>query len=268
MDSHSTPGRTPLLLLALASLLFTAALVVRGLPPKKVTLPRDLPAAGRPTLREPQQLLGPTAALRAAELDALITPAHRATFTATRKALFAMKGCPPLLQFAESADGQRFERLLTDLRSGPKEDAFAALTLILRAARACEWKPGLLAHTEHAERLGSWLADWLRSWGEAGAKDALLGDAALDAAIVYGKVMHTAWSAPIVGHKQAPYDRALALFDELAGTTPGRRTALGEMLQQRYPRAMSQLFVRTDALAGLAEECKALHPELSGECAK
>ena len=59
-----------------------------------------------------------------------------------------------------------------------------------------------------------------------------------------------------------------ARFDELAGTMPGRRTAFGEMFQQRYPRAMNQLFVRTDALAGLAEECKALHPELSGECAK
>lgn len=260
--------RPPTLLLLFASLLFLAALTTRFLPPKRVTLPRDLPTPERPTLREPQQLLGPTAALRAAELDPLVTATHRATFTATRKSLFALTTCPELVSFADSADGQRFERLLTDLRTGTREDAFAALALILRAARACEWKPGLLAHTEHAERLGTWLADWLRTWSDPGAKDPLLGDAVLDAALVYGKVMHTAWSAPLVGHKQAPYDRAVALFDELVGTTPGRRTALGEMLQQRYPRAMSQLYVRTDALAGCAEECKALHPELTGECAK
>lgn len=257
-----------MLLFAVASVLFAGAFLVRGLAPNKVILPKDIPVAERPKLRDPMQLLSPAARLRAAELDPLVSPAHAATFTAVRKSLFSMSTCPELLDFANSADGQRFERLLEDLRTGTREDAFAALALLLRAARACEWKPGLRARTEHAEKLGSWLGDWLRSWAEPGANDPLLSEPALAAGLVYGKVMHVAWKAPIVGHKQAPYDKAQALLDELVGTTPGRRTAYGELLQLRYPRAMSQLFVRTDALAGCAEECAALYPELTGECAR
>lgn len=267
-DSKPIPGRAPIALFAVAGVLFAGALAVRGFAPRKVVLPKDVPLAERPGLRDPMQLLGPAARLRAQELDALVSPAHAATFTAVRRVLFSMNGCPALVDFANSADGQRFERLLNDLRAGSREDAFAALALVLRAARACEWKPGLFARTEHAERLGGWLADWLRSWAETGAKDPLLSEPALAAALVYGRVMHVAWTAPIVGHKQAPYDRAFALLEELAGTAPGRRTDFGAMLQQRYPRAMSQLLVRQDALAGCAEECAALYPEITGECAR
>ena len=265
---HPPSTRAPTLLFTIATLLFAAALVTRILPPARVVLPNDVPAADRPKLRDPMQLLTPAGKLRIQELDPLITPAHTATFTAVRKALFTLSTCPTVTTFANSADGQRFERLLNDLRAGTREDAFAALALLFRAARALEWKPGLRAHTEHAEKLASWLADWLRTWAEPGAKDPLLSEPALAAGLAYGKLMHTAWKAPLVGHKQAPYDKALALLDELVGTTPGRRTAYGEMLQLRYPRAMSQLFVRTDALAGCAEECAALHPDLTGECAR
>ncbi|MBI5362557.1 MAG: hypothetical protein HZA53_05210 [Planctomycetes bacterium] len=264
----SPPNRAPILLFAVATALFAAALFARGLAPKKVVLPRDIPVAERPKLRDPMQLLSPAARLRAQELDPLVSPAQATTFTAVRKSLFAYATCPELLDFANSADGQRFEHLLEDLRNGTREDAFASLALILRAARACEWKPGLRAHTEHAEKLGTWLGDWLRTWAEPSAKDPLLSEPALAAGLVYGKIMHTAWKAPIVGHNQAPYDKALALLDELTGTPPSHRTAYGEMLQLRYPRALTQLLLRTDALSGCAEECATLYPDLTGECAR
>jgi hypothetical protein len=254
--------------IVLASLLFAAAIAVRGIAPRKVVLPKDAPLAERPKLRDPMQLLGAAAGLRATELDALIAPTHAAAFKELRTKLFALRDCPQFVEWANSADGQRFERLFNDLRAGSKEEAFAALALVFRLARACEWKPGLLAHTEHAEKLAAYLQDWLRAWGESGATDPLLSDAALSASLVYGRVMQTAWSAPIVGHNAAPYERALAFLNELVGAPPARRTAFGEALQARYPRAMNRLTSGDAALAGFAEECVVLFPDLDGACGR
>jgi hypothetical protein len=212
------------------------------------------------------QLLGPAASLRIRELDPLVGAAHAAEFKALATRLFATKDCPKLLDWANTADGQRFERLLNDLRAGSSEDALAALALILRAGRACEWKPGLLARTEHAEKLAGWLQDWLRTRCEEGARDPLLSEPVLAAAIVYGDAMHVAWDAPVVGHRDAPYQRAVAFLGEIVGPPPGKRTAFGDALAARFPRAVTKLFERDAALAGFAEEHRVLFPDLTGEC--
>jgi hypothetical protein len=250
---------------AAAALLIAVAVGLRGVEPKRVVLPRDR-VDERRVLADPMQLLGPAAGMRASELDALVSEARRADFVAVRGRLFSLRSCPELVTWANTPDGQRFERLLNALRGGTKEDAFAAIVLLFRVARACEWKPGLLARTEHAEKLGAWLQDWLRSWGEAGVEDPLLSDASLSAALLYGKVMHVAWTAPLVGHNPAPYERALTFLNELLGVPPARRTKLGEALQARFPRTVNRLTVTEDALRGFVEECSALHPDLLGEC--
>lgn len=254
--------------LVLAAVLFAAALGVRGIAPQKVVLPRDVPVAERPKLRDPAQLVGPAAGLRAQELDALVSPQYAAEFRALRAKLFSLAGCPELLAWCQTADGQRLERLLNDLRAGTREDAFAGLALVFRLGRACEWKPGLLAKTANAEKLGALLQDWLRVWAEPGARDPLLADAALQASLAYGRVMSAAWKAPLIGENLAPYERARAFLGELAGVPPARRTAFGEALQARYPSAATKLVDGKTALAGFVEESVAQQPDFGGECGK
>lgn len=260
--------RIPTLVLALAALLFVAAIGVRGIAPRKVVRPQDVPVAERPKLRDPVQLVGPAAGLRAQELDALVSAEHAAEFRAMRAKLFTLAGCPELLTWCETVDGQRLERLLNDLRAGTREDAFAGLVLVFRLGRACEWKPGLLAKTANAEKLGAFFQDWLRVWAEPGARDPLLSDAALSACLAYGRVMSVAWKAPLIGVNAAPYERAHIFLAELAGIPPARRTAFGEALQTRYPRALTRLLDGKDALAGFVEESSVQAPDFGGECGR
>ncbi len=269
MESTTTRRSSALPLIALAGLLLVGAVAVRGIAPPRVVLPKDAPVESeKPRLKEPMQLLGPRADLRASEVDAFVSQEKRAGFAELRKKLFAARDCPLLLDWANSAEGQRFERTFTELRTGTPEDGFAALVLVLRIARTCEWKPGLMAKTEHAEKLAAWLQDWLRTWAEASAQDPLLSEPAQLATIVYGNVMRLAWDAPVVGHKQAPYDRATHFLGELVGVPPARRTSFGEALQARFPGAVTRLFGANDVLAGLAEECRVLQPDLVGACGK
>lgn len=254
--------------LAAAAVLALGALVVRGWAPARLTRPADVPIDERPKLRDPLQLLGPAAALRAQELDALVSERQRSAFSSLREALFRLDDCPELLEWSNGADGQRFERLFHDLRGGTREDAIAALALVFRLGRATEWRPGLRGRTEHTERLGAYLQDWLRSWGEPGARDPLLSDPALAATLAYGHVMQIAWKAPLVGLNAAPYERATAFLGELVGTPPARRTALGETLLGRYPRAVNRLLDPRERLAGCAEEFAVLMPDFTGECGR
>lgn len=267
MESTTTRRSSALPLIALAGVLLIGAVAVRGIAPSRVVSPKDAPVdAEKPRLKEPMQLLGPRADLRAAELGAFVTPARAASFSELRKKLFAPRACPPLLEFANSAEGQRFERVFGELRNGSEHDGLAALVLLLRVARTTEWKPGLLGKTEHAEKLGAWLQDWLRTWAEPSASDPLLAEPAQLAVLVYGNAMRLAWDAPVVGHRAAPYERATQFLGEIVGVPPARRTKFGEALQTRFPRAMTRLFAPEDALAGLAEECRVLQPDLDGEC--
>lgn len=252
-------------LLAASLVLFVAAIAVRAVRPARVVLPEDV-VESRPKIAEPMQLLSRGARLRVTELDAWIAPERKAAFKAGRQSVFGLQDCPPLLDWIDGIEGQSLERLLADLRVDSREEAFSALALTFQLARSARWAPGILGRTQHAERLGGLLQDWLRVWGEKSAKDPLLAEPALSAALLYGRVMRTAWRAPVVGYNRAPYDRAVAFLTELTGIPGDRRTDLGEALQARHPRAVTKLMSPTDALAGLEEEAAVLFPDLAGEC--
>jgi hypothetical protein len=256
-----------LALIAGAILLLVAAVAVRGIAPARSVLPKDA-KEDRPKIAEPMQLLAHGAHLRAPELDTLVETARKNAFKTSRQTLFRLGGCPALVEWMDGVDGQSFERLISELRSGTREEAFASLALLFELARATQWRPGVLARSQHAERLGGLLQDWLRVWGEKGARDPLLSEPALAATLLYGHVMRTAWRAPLVGYNAAPYDRSAAFLAELTGIQSGRHTALGEALQTRYARAAARLHADKDVLSGLEEECAVLFPDLTGECTR
>jgi hypothetical protein len=262
----ATDDTRPIRALAvLACALFVGAIAVRGIPAQLVRLPEDAPDE-KPRIAEPMQLLSRGASLRAGELDPLVRAELRPSFVAIRGIVFSMKDCPELVEWMQSAEGQRAERLLSELRSGSAEEALAALTLIFQLARAAEWKPGLTAHAEHAERLGALLQDWLRVWGERAANDPLLVEPALGAVMLYGRAMREAWRAPVLGYNEAPYSRAQDFLMQATGLATSKRTALGQALQARFARVAARLAADTDALMGLEEECAAFFPDIEGDC--
>lgn len=250
---------------ALAVVMLALAIVVRGIPAQPVRLPEDDPDV-RPQIAEPAQFLQRGAGLRIAELDRFVREPVRPSFRAAREVLFHIEGCPPLLEWIDQAEGQRVVRLLGELRAGSREDALAALALIFRLARATEWKPGLMADTSSAERLGSLLQDWLRAWAERGARDPLLAEPSIAATSLYAQAMRAAWNAPVVGHDVAPYERARAFLLELTGLSTQQRTAFGETLRAREVRAFEQLSAAKDALVGLAQVAQSRFPDIDGEC--
>jgi len=253
-------------LVALGCALLVAAIAVRAIPSARATIPKDV-VERKPRIAEPMQLLSRGSRLRVAELDTWVSEPFRADFKASRQVLFSLEGCPPLLDWISGPQGQPVERLLASLRAGSREDAFAALALVFQIGRACEWAPGVVTRrSEHAERFGGLLQDWLRVWGERGARDPLLADPALAAAIVYGRAMRAAWKAPLLSNNRAPYERASAFLVELTGAGSSRRTEFGEALHARYPRAVERLLASSDALSGFEEEAVAAFPDLVGGC--
>lgn len=253
-------------LAALGCALLAAAVVVRTIPPARARLPRDV-VEEKPHLAEPMQLLSQGARLRVAELDRWVSEPLRPTFTASRQIVFSLQDCPPLMDWIDGPQGQPVERLLASLRAGTREDAFAALVLVFQIGRACEWAPGVVTRrSEHAERFGGLLQDWLRVWGERAARDPLLADPALAAALVYGRAMRAAWKAPLLSNNHAPYERATAFLADLTGMAASRRTEFGEALRVRYARGAERLLSKNDALLGLEEEAAAAFPDLTGSC--
>ncbi len=251
--------------IVLACVLFVGAIAVRGIPAQRVRLPEDSPKE-RPRIAEPMQLLSRGASLRVAELDPLIRDELRPAFVAARGIVFGLRDCPELVEWMQSAEGQRTERLLADLRAGSSEEALAALTLVFQIARATDWEPGITSRAEHAERLGGLLQDWLRVRGERAATDPLLVEPALGALMLYGRAMREAWRAPMLGYNQAPYSRAHDFLLQATGLATSKRTALGEALQARFARVAGRLAADSDALMGLEEECAAFFPDLTGDC--
>jgi len=261
------PSKSPIAtraVMALAGVLFVFALLVRGAKPAALVRPEDTPAA-EPRIEQPLQLLARGAALRVAELDRWISKNQLTEWKAVRGTVFALQDCPPTMDWLDGAEGQRFERCVAALRGGTREDALASLVLVFKLARATEWKPGMLGHTQHAERLGALLEGWLRSWSARSAKDALLVEPALSATLLYGRAMRIAWRAPVLGYNAAPYERARALLNEIAGES-GHRSEFGEALQSRHPAAARGLASDKDVLEGLEEECAVIYPKLVGDC--
>lgn len=253
--------------LAAAATLVIAAVGARMLPAPRVIVAEDVVEEG-PRIVEPMQFLGKGAALRAPELDGWVAAERRPRFKALRELAFHVADCPETVEWIDSAEGQRLERMLGELRGGTREEAFAALVLVFQLARATEWKPGILTQTPqaNAERMASLLADWLRARGESGAKDPLLAEPARAAILVYGRLMRTAQQSPVLGTNSASYERGLKTIEELVGIDSGRRTALGESLQARHPVALRKLVGDSDRLRGFDDEARTLFPDLNGEC--
>jgi len=253
--------------LAAAATLVVAAIGARMLPAPRVIVAEDVVEEG-PRIVEPMQFLGKGAALRAPELDEWIAAERKPRFKALRDLAFHVADCPETVEWIDSAEGQRLERLLGELRGGTREEAFASLVLVFQLARATTWKPGFLsqAREANAERMASLLADWLRARGESGARDPLLAEPARAAILVYGRLMRTAQQSPRIGENAGSYQRGLKTIEELVGIDSGRRTALGESLQGRHPEALRKLVGDADRLRGFDDEARTLFPDLSGEC--
>lgn len=266
-EPQPTSTKRVTLALLLACALFVSAIVVRGLPSAKSVAPEDVVEEG-PRIVEPMQFLGAGAKLRAAELDTWIAPERRARFKALRELLFHLDGCPSLTEWIDSMDGQRLERMIGELRNGRREEAFAALALIYQLARCTEWKPGLMSRTPQAqaERLGSVLQDWLRTWGDKGAKDPLLAEPAVATTLLYGHVMRVAQNAPVIGTLDAPLDRARRFLNELLAAGESRRSALGELVQGRHGNALARFNGRDDPLGGFSADAITLFPGMTGNC--
>ena len=245
--------------------LLAGALGVRGIAVDPPPEPEDV-VEERPRIQAPMQFLAGGAPERIAELDAWVSEDLQPTWKASRGIAFHLEGCPSLLGWMESTEGLRAERLIGSLTQGTREDALAALALIFQLGRACDWDPGLRGRSQHAEKLGSLLALWLRRRGDASAQDPVLHEPALAAALVYGATMRVAWAAPMVGYNKAPYARATDFLEELCGLGPRARTPFGRSLQASYERAFALLEGQDDRLRGLTEEARALFPGFDGGC--
>jgi hypothetical protein len=263
--AHSKTVET-IAMLATVALLVTAV-VVRGLHGAPPLAPQDRPRE-KTEFAEPMQLLGRGASLRIEELTARVSETVKPNWKAAHRLPFELRDCPKLLEWIESADGQRFERLLGELRRGSREDAFASLALTLALARATDWNPGLLARTQNAERLGALLQQWLSAWGERGVGDSLLAEPTLAATVLYGRVMRIAAEAPPLGRFDAPYERAKAFLANALLDNQGQATALGRALQARFPAASSGFTDEHDCLAGFDREGAQVFAGLDGKCSQ
>ncbi|MBL8857554.1 MAG: hypothetical protein JNL28_03485 [Planctomycetes bacterium] len=253
--------------LVAACVLFVLAIVVRGIPSRAAVAPEDVIEEG-PRIVEPMQFLGAGARLRAGELDQWVDPARRTRFKALRELVFHLDGCPDLVKWIDSIDGQRLEQMISELRTGRREEALASLVLIYQLARATEWKPGLMTRTPQAqsERLGGLLQEWLRVRGEKAAKDALLAEPAVATTLLYAHVMRTAENAPVIGTLSATQDRARTFLTDLLGAGQSKRSALGELVQARHGNALAKFLGRSDPLGGFAADARTLFPDMKGTC--
>ena len=249
----------------LAVLLMIAAVVVRGLeaaPPTPVT---DGPVVGF-DLREPLQLLRPSSAVRLAELDDWIGEDHRGTWVDARTGFDRIEGCPSLKVWIRSEEGQRFERLLDQLREGERAEVLGALALVFRLAAETRWEPGVGGGPQSAEFLGSMLQDWLADEAAAGITDPVLYEPTLAAVVLYGRVMEAAYEDGLFGDSGRSLERARAFLRRLTRAQGGFRSEVSTALEERYPSALPRELEGSGFLSGLAAEARLLFPEIDGTC--
>ncbi len=249
----------------LTLVLFGVAIGVRALRGAAALAPADRPRSAD-LLREPMQFLGRGAALRMDELTPRISAENSQAWRAANKLAFEIAECPTTVEWLATPEGQRFERLLGDLRRGTSDEGLAALALIVELARTTEWNAGLLARTQSAERLAALTADWLRSWSERGATDTTLAEPTLAATLLYGLAMHEAADPLPIVRNAAAYERAQAFLQSLFVDAQDQPTALSRAMRQRHPLAVDGLASKSDGLRALAEEAKHLFSDLDGEC--
>ncbi|MEM7516274.1 MAG: hypothetical protein AAF368_05035 [Planctomycetota bacterium] len=267
MSTASRPHALATGLAVLSALLLIAALFLRGIAAELPTQPRVDPEL-RPELPEPKQFLRPGGARRFDEFAPFITEANQEVWQRARGLVQGLNHCPPLSEWLNTGAGQEVERGLTELRLGSDEEALAALALILELARRSEWKPGLLAKTEHVEVLGRLLEEWLLARAPEGAVSPLLHEPSLYALVAYGHAMRIAYNAPLIGRNESSRERSRLVLHRLLGPRAAERTTLGRYVQERFPRSVDMLEEKEDILRGFDEEADTLFPELTGECPK
>lgn len=257
------------LILASSLILLVLAVAVRGLRPEPPPAPAQLLEASAPTIIEPMQLLQASARVRIDELTAFVAVQRLMGWESTHRSVFDIEGCPDARSWLDSADGQALERLVANLRRGSREEAFAALALIFEVARSTRWKAGVVyGDSSNAERIAVLYEGWLQAWAERAAQDGLLYEPAVAAALVYGRVMRAAWTAPTFGKNEAARTRATRFLEQLTGSRERQRTQFGDALQARHPRAFALLLREEDSLEGLADEAAAFYPDLDGVCGR
>ncbi len=258
-----------LLILATTVALLVAGVLVRGLEPAPLDpLAGTLEGEGTPIV-EPLQFLQPSARTRIDELTAYVVLEHRIEWEAAFREVFEIEGCPDARTWLDGARGQAFGRLVGTLRRGSREEAFAALALLFELARNTRWKAGVVyGDSSNAQRVAELLESWLATWAERAARDPLLYEPAVACVLVYGRVMRAAWNAPAFGKNEAARTRATRFLEQLTGARERTRTAFGDALQARYPRAYALLLRDDDSLEGLASEAAAFYPDLDGVCGR
>ncbi len=250
--------------MGVAVLLLAGAVGVRGIPPTRPPAPVDGPVD--PSVAEPMQLLLRGGERRLEDLAGFVAPERLVAWSASARVPFELTGCPRTADWLQTEPGQRVERLVESLRRGSPEEALAALALVVQIARSTSWDPGFFGGPEHAERVGGLLEEWLRVWAQPAAADPTLYEPALAAALLYGRAMRVAYESKTVGRHAATYERAKAFLQTATGAGASRRTAFGEALATRYPRAFELLSSNGDFLLGCEEEARVLWPRLRGSC--
>lgn len=248
-----------------AVLVFVGAFTVRGLDGEAPVAPADR-ERGPDELKAPMQFLGQSASLRVAELAPRVRESLQAEWRVVQPSIARLAGCPPSAAWLSSAPGQRFERLFAELRRGSRDEALVALHLIFELARRSEWDPGLLARTQHADKLAGLFQEWLRAWGERGADDTLLGEPAVAATIAYGALMRRVSQPLPLGGNDEALERARSFLHGLLQDAQGQSTRLGNALRARHPRALERFAAKRGVLDGFAEAFEQAWPELDGEC--
>lgn len=248
-----------------AVLVFVGAFAVRGLAGEPPIAPADRERAPD-ELKAPMQLLGASASLRAAELAPRVRVELLAEWNVVQRSVARLAGCPPAAEWLSSAAGQRFERLFAELRRGSRDEALAALHLVFELARRSKWDPGLMARTQHADRLAGLLQEWLRAWGERAADDTLLAEPAVAATVAYGALMRRVSQPLPLGGNDDALERARIFLGGLLHDASGQQTRLGSALRARHPRALERFAAKRGVLDGFADAFKQAWPELDGEC--
>jgi hypothetical protein len=244
--------------------LLVGALGVRAIEGQRPLAPQDRPKAER-ELREPMQLLGRSASLRVAELDALVSESQRQAWTTARRRVFELQGCPKLADWLDGPEGQSLERTLADLRRGSREEALAALTLTAELARRTEWTQGLLRKNPGAERLSRLFADWLRAWAGRAPTDSLLSEPAIAATALYARATTVAGKR-LLSRDDTLDEAATAFLAQQLRDAQGQPTALARAISAAHPAALTGFDERERALAGLDAVAERLFPGLDGEC--
>lgn len=245
--------------------LLVGGVALRGIRGRKPVDLIDQPVEDN-AIREPMQFLGRGARQRIAELGPRISETNLVAWKSAYRAPYDLSDCPKTAEWLVTPAGQRFERLLGDLRRGTRDEAFAALALLFELVRTTEWAPGLLARTQHAEQLAGLAQEWLRTWSERAATDPLLGEPAVATVVMYGHWMKLASRPLPIGRRDEPYDRAFAFLRTILRDDAGRSTPFAELVRARHPTALASFEGGRDALDGFSAAAKMVFPDLDGEC--